>query len=346
MQTPITPSSYATFESRLEPVGRILEDPNYNTWCCSPIRGEDGRIHVFYSRWPNEADHVGWLSVSEIAHAVADDPEGPYVTLGTVLAGRGDGHWDAHTIHNPTVHKVGGKYAMFYIGNRYPDVESQRTGVAIADSLDGPWERFNEPMIPGGLHPDDLDSAYACNPAMVQAPDGRFFLYYAGMSLTEWNHDLKLNGLEPGSADVGKKANRRTLLAIGENAAGPYLPHENNPVIDLGSFGDNAQCEDPYVWYEDGTFHLIGRDMGYFNHEYGLYFNSKDGITWSTPQIAYKEMHDYIDEEPNGLDREGRLERPQLLLDDNGQPTHLFGAFRGGKYNTSSGFVFRIKSKQ
>ncbi len=344
MNTPIQASpTVSDFMTRLVPVGRILEDPDYNVWCCSPILGEDGRIHVFYARWPNEADHVGWLTVSEIAHAVADLPEGPYETLGTVLAGRGGAYWDAHTIHNPAVYRFEDGYIMYYIGNREPNVETLRTGAAFAKTLDGPWERVDEPLIPGGSDPDDLDSAYACNPAMVRDRDGRFLLYYQGMSLTEWSYDIQVRKMKPGSSDAGKKANRRTLLTVAEDPRGPYVYHPDNPVIDLRHYGNNAQCEDPTVWFEDGRFHLVARDMGVFNHEVGLYFVSDDNVKWSEPTLAYDAMKAYVNEPPNGLDREGRLERPQVLLGPDGRPTHLFGAFRGGKYNTSSGFVFQIK---
>ena len=82
-------ANLAAFESdfcrRLEPIGRILEDPGYNVWCCSPIYGPDGRVHVYYSRWPKEAGHPGWLCACEVAHAVADSPEGPYRTTGVAL---------------------------------------------------------------------------------------------------------------------------------------------------------------------------------------------------------------------------------------------------------------------
>lgn len=338
-----TPEHYSAFESRLEPLGRILEDPDYNTWCCAPIYGDDGRVHLFYSRWPNDAAHEGWMSVSEIVHAVADVPEGPYQTVGIALKGRGGDHWDAYTAHCPAIYKVGDKYALFYMANRKPDVESQRTGVAFSDSLDGPWERCDEPLLAGGTHPDDYDSAYASNAVMLQHPDGRFFLYYAGMSLTEWNHDLELEKKGLAWEEAVRIANRRTLLAIADKVEGPYQYYEGNPIIDLGHIGRTAQCEDPFVWHEDGAFHLIARDMGYFNHEYGLYFQSDDGIHWGEPKIAYKHMYDYMPEPPNGLDREGRLERPQLLIGPDGKPTHLFGAYRGGKYNTSSCFVMRIK---
>ncbi|MHC5017448.1 MAG: hypothetical protein ACYSN9_06955 [Planctomycetota bacterium] len=46
----------------LAPVGRILEDPDHYVWGCSPIYGPDGRIHVFYSKWPNAAGFGGWLT--------------------------------------------------------------------------------------------------------------------------------------------------------------------------------------------------------------------------------------------------------------------------------------------
>ena len=41
------------FCKRLLPVGRILESEGYYVWCCTPIYGEDGKVHVFYSRWPD-----------------------------------------------------------------------------------------------------------------------------------------------------------------------------------------------------------------------------------------------------------------------------------------------------
>ena len=82
------------FTKKLKPVGRILEDPDYNVWCCSPIYDEQGRVHVFYAKWLNEYDHLGWVCASEVGHAVADSPEGPYTDLGTVLKGERDGSWD------------------------------------------------------------------------------------------------------------------------------------------------------------------------------------------------------------------------------------------------------------
>ena len=84
--------------------------------------------------------------------------------LGVVLKGSGGDAWDSWAIHNPTVQKVGDRYALFYMGadgskldieqsdlpnlsdEAYAEyytelVYSKRIGLALADSLDDPWER-------------------------------------------------------------------------------------------------------------------------------------------------------------------------------------------------------------
>jgi hypothetical protein len=158
----------SAFSKRLRGVGRILELDGWNVWCCSPIFGPDGKVHVFYARWPGT--HDNWLTHSEIAHAVADRPEGPYTDLGTILKGRGGDHWDADTSHNPTIHRIGNRYALFYIGNNLADAKrrgvhhsgSQRIGLALADSIDGPWQRVNgDGLILDGPQPATLDTRYA-----------------------------------------------------------------------------------------------------------------------------------------------------------------------------------------
>ena len=76
----------SSFAERLEPMGRILEDDNYYVWCCAPIIDEKNKVHVFYSRWEKKYEMKGWLGHCEIAHAVADQPEGPYKYVSTVLS--------------------------------------------------------------------------------------------------------------------------------------------------------------------------------------------------------------------------------------------------------------------
>ncbi|MFH6965155.1 hypothetical protein ACHRVK_21480 [Flavobacterium plurextorum] len=88
---------------------------------------------------------------------------------------------------------------------------------------------------------------------------------------------------------------------------------------------------------------MLARDMGVFGMDYGLYMDSKDGIHWSDPQISYQPLSKYVKEPeaPKHLNRYGRAERPQLLF-QNGKATYLFTASQGGKYETSSAFIFKI----
>ena len=341
------------FEERLNPLGRILEIEGYHVWCCSPIYGPDGRVYVFYSRWKNEYKFSGWVSACEVAHAVADSPEGPYQDLGVVLKGRGGDAWDSWAIHNPTIQKVGDRYALFYMGSdgssldieqsdlpslsdeAYEEyytalVYKKRIGLALANSLDGPWERVgNEPILNVGKS-DEWDDAVVSNPSLLQHPNGEYWLYYKGW---DWDTGRRFNG------------NRKYGLAIAKDIAGPYIKQSVNPIVDFSNIGERVQCEDAYTWYENGTefpFKMILRDMGFFNHEYGLFLESSDGLDWKNPQVAYKDAPSYFDESLPGLERQGRFERPQLLIDSEGRPTHLFCAYQGGKFGTCSGVVLQI----
>lgn len=338
----------SAFARGLEPVGRILEDPEYNVWGCSPIYGPDGKVHVFYSRWKNAFDHLGWVAACEVAHAVADRPEGPYTTLGTALKGKGGEAWDSWSIHNPTIHEVDGRYALLYMGSDGSQlgvsleeimamdaeayhpyftklVSTKRVGMAVADDLNGPWRRVGDaPLVQTSPRPawDDLCTS---NPTFLQHPNGEFWLYFKGW---DW-------------ATLNSGGNRKYGLAVSTSLEGPYRKFEQNPVISFVPYGPHMQCEDGYVWQEDGRFYIILRDMGFYNHEYGLLLESEDGIEWGRPEIAFLDAPSYFGENLPGLDREGRFERPQLLMRD-GRPEYLFCAYRGGAYRTSSGAVLKV----
>ena len=321
------------FARKLSGVGRILEDADYNVWGCSPIYGPDGKVHVFYSRWKNEAGFGGWITCCEIAHAVADSPEGPYETVDVAIAPRGGDWWDGGSCHNPTIHRVGDKYVLFYLGVSDGTVYSKRVGMAVSDSLNGPWKRTDAPIIEPDPDPDAWNSMCTTNPAFVQHPNGELWLYYKTWSIADWEYDL-----EHGD---GIRTNRQYGLAIAKSLDGPWVKQGDGPMIDLRHIGRNAQSEDAYIWIENDMFRMIMRDMGYWNHKYGLYFESEDGLHWSEPQVAFWNSHRYFSELPNGLDREGRFERPQILL-RGGRPEYVFSAFQGGAYKTSSGAVLKV----
>ena len=110
---------------RLQPVEEhnIFKTDGYFNWGASIIKGNDGKYHMFYSRWKKEYGFLGWLIYSEIAHAVAKDPAGPWKYKETVLTGRGKGHWDAITAHNPKIKFFDGKYYLYYISTNMGEID-------------------------------------------------------------------------------------------------------------------------------------------------------------------------------------------------------------------------------
>lgn len=325
------PESVSEFCNRLKAVGRILETEDYFVWGCSPIYGEDGKVHVFYSRWPKKFGMGGWIHKSEIAHAIADSPEGPYLYVETVLKGRPN-HFDSKTCHNPHIQKVDSLYCLFYMGNSDGTVLTKRIGLAVAKSLYGPWHRKDTPLIQPG-ETGNWDDCCTTNPAFLKISDNEYRLYYKSWNLAEY---------ESQSGRV--RANRKYGLAIAQNLFGPYHRYPENPIIDFSGKGNNRQVEDAFIFKEGGKYKMLMRDMGYFDHTVGLIFESDDGIHWSDPKIAWFGAEHYVDQPsaPPHLNRYGRFERPQILL-KNGKPEWLFTATQGGKFETASGFVFKIK---
>jgi hypothetical protein len=329
--TTIPSDALSEFSRHLRPVGRILELEGYYVWCNTPFEDPQGRTHVFFSRWPAAKGMGGWINSSEIAHAIAETPEGPFRVTGPVLSPRGPGHWDATTCHNPHITRVGNRYALFYLGNSNGRTDTKRIGLALSDSLEGPWQRPDQPLLDVGPK-GAWDDHCTTNPSFIRHPNGEYWLYYKSWNTADY---------ESGKPPV--RGNRKYGVAIADRLEGPYRRHPRNPLIDFSGRGESRQCEDAFLWRQDGRFRMIVRDMGVFNHEVGLYLESNDGLAWSDPTVAYHELSHYVEQppRPRHLNRYGRLERPQLLL-RNGKPAYLFGASQGGRYETASGFLFKI----
>ncbi|MFY9151674.1 MAG: glycoside hydrolase family protein [Prolixibacteraceae bacterium] len=321
------------FAKRLKPLGRILELDGHYVWGCSPIVAPDGKIHVFFSRWDAKNGMAGWINSSEIAHAVTDRPEGPYSEIETILAPRGEGFWDATTCHNPHIQFVDGKYCLFYMGNSTGKTNTKRIGMAFSDSLNGPWERPEKPLLEAG-ETGAWDDHCTSNPSFLKHPNGQYWLYYKSWNTEEYDHPV----------NPAIRGNRKYGLAISEKLQGPYVKYSGNPIIDYSKLGNNRQLEDGNVYLEDGRYFMLARDMGRFDHEVGIILESDDGIQWSEPKISYFGFSHYLKQPPapSNLKKYGRFERPQVLM-QTGKPTHLFVTTQGGRYITSSPFVFEIK---
>ena len=282
-----------------------LRIKDYWVWCGSVIKGEDGRYHMFASRWPqNLPFFTGYLKASEVVRAVADTPVGPYKFEEVVLPARGEQFWDGLITHNPTIHKSGDTYLLFYIGATAPaGTGNFRIGLATSKSVKGPWERKDEPVL--GPRPGKWDGRLVTNPAPCVLPDGRIMLVYRSNTP---------NGLRLGAA-------------MADNYNSEFVRISDTPVIE---FEQGHHVEDPYIWFNNDHFEMLAKDWTGINGEKGagIHAQSTDGINWELfPQSkAYSRKVLWDD---GSVTEQGHLERPQLLI-EGGKPTHLFLATGDG----------------
>ncbi len=310
------------------PVGGGFAMEDYWVWCGSVIKGEDGRYHMFASRWPKKFPmHPGWLVSSEIVRASCDTPDGTYQFEEVVLPERGPQYWDGRMTHNPHIKKIGNKYVLYYLGTTHPfnDPEihlslqdprvlvarsNKRIGIAVADSVFGPWKRFDKPLVEP--RPDKFDNFMVTNPAPCLGPDDRMLLIYKTLHY-ETRPYTKLSVHVP-VQELG--------AAIADRFDGDYTAVRTDTPL-LAEY----DLEDPFIWYDEDGYNMMVKDMdGRLCGEElgGVLGHSKDGLHWEFEKdyLFYSRSILWDD----GVVRKmGNLDRPFLLF-ENGKPTHAFFA--------------------
>ncbi|OGV63037.1 MAG: glycosyl hydrolase family 43 [Lentisphaerae bacterium RIFOXYA12_FULL_48_11] len=295
----------------------------YWVWCGSVIKGEDGKYHMFSSRWPKKYPFFeGYVFYSEVVRASSEKPEGPYKFEEVVLPVRGEQFWDGRMTHNPTIHKSGDTFLLYYIGSTYtgdaPGVDELksgkaklgrsydniRIGLATSRSVRGPWQRRDRPILEP--RPGKWDGKVVTNPAACVRKDGSVLLVY--------------------------RSNTPQGLRLGVTRAttfeGPYERISDEPILKLegGNF-----VEDPFIWEVGNGFEMIAKDMtgGITGEKHaGIHALSSDGLSWTLPKEpkAYSRTVRWSDGKET---TQGSLERPQLLFQD-GKPAFLFAATADG----------------
>ncbi len=309
----------------------------YRIWGSSVVIGDDGRYHMFASRIPDFVRfHPGWLVESEIIRASSDTPEGPYTFEEAVLPARGAQYWDGRSTHNPKIIKYKGKYVLFYMGSTHPfedlttenahllDLSSKwciaarankRVGIAVSDSVFGPWKRFDEPILK--TMPDTFYSFLTSNPSPVADEDGKVYLIFKAR---------RYDGNSHGSMTIG--------LATAPDVLGPYTVINSEPIFSVDTIGE---VEDPYIWKDQDGFHLLAKDQSGticgIGHGNGILAHSEDCLNWhlDPEPLAYSKKINWTDGTTSTL---GNMERVSGLHDSAGNLTHLFFAVWEG----SSGF--------
>jgi len=340
----ITNEKFSDFKIELGRVSKksVFESDSLSIWGGSLVKGEDGLYHMFYSRW---AKKLGWewVTYSEIAHATSASPLGPFKFKDVTLSMRDPAKWDGTTTHNPTIHKFNGKYYLYYMGNtgdlKTPSTpgkpklnwvhrNNQRIGVAVADSPNGPWKRFDTPVLDITKNDDNAhDALMTSNPSVCQMADGKILMVYKAVGKKE-----KL----PGGGPVVH------LVAIADNPTGPFKKYPE-PIFTFK--GERFPAEDPYIWYQDGKYRAIVKRAIWTKNIHALaHFESKDGIHWN--QGKYFEITDRtITWEDGTIEKFEHLERPQVFI-ENGEPKVLLcAADRKDKNNVLHSFNIQIPLK-
>lgn len=312
------------------PRAPAFECEGYWVWGSSVVKGEDGKYHMFVSRFPKSLPfHPGWMVASEIVHAVSDVPEGPYKFSDAALPARGAEYWDGRSTHNPRILKHKGKYYLIYMGSTHPFADptydeltlsspwcivgrsNKRIGLAVADSPYGPWKRFDEPILK--TKPGTFYSYLTSNPSPVIQEDGSVLMIFKGRAHTA----------------NGKYSNMALGVAYAPAIEGPYIVLNNGkPIFQVNGQGE---AEDPFLWKDSRGYHVIFKDhVAKFTGERGggVMAHSDDGIHWTVDKDP-KAYSRTVEWEDGKVEMQGQLERPFLLFED-GKATHAFFATMDG----------------
>ncbi len=312
------------FAAMIQPVPESakLIDPDYYIWCGTMVRGDDGKYHLYYSRWPRKLGHYAWVTHSEIAYAVGDTPTGPFRHVAVALPARGKQFWDGLCTHNPTILRAGDRYYLYYMGNTgdgvaMPDLNwthrnNQRIGVAVADTPAGPWQRFDQPILDVSSDANAPDALLTSNPTVARRPDGGYVMIYKAVG--------KQRPMPFGGPVVH-------LTATSDSPTGPFTKQLRPIFITPGV---DFPAEDPFAWYDyaAGRYLAIVKDnKGDFTHagKSLALWESADGFAWklsahplvATPAVTWADGHQQ---------KLNSLERPQLLFAPDGHPAVLLGA--------------------
>ncbi|SNR32027.1 hypothetical protein SAMN06265371_101217 [Lutibacter agarilyticus] len=295
----------------------ILRDSDYHNWGSSIVKGEDGKYHLFYAQMSQAIGFSSWLTDGIVSHAVADSVAGPYVHKEVVLEGRGPDYWDAYTAHNPRIKFFDGKYYLYYmstnvggrilskieweearhggISNEFRALvrQNQRIGVAVSESVNGPWKRFDNPIV----EPEGPIAQITCNPAVSKRPDGGYIMIVRG--------DKPNVKYSNGKWPTQNELIRSQAIALSNTPIGPW---KIQPKLAVG----NLNSEDPAIWY-DAT-----RDRYYgIYHAFGYMgmITSVDGVNWKKAK-HYKVLDKAIKKADGTEILAGRLERPFIFVED------------------------------
>jgi hypothetical protein len=273
-----------------------------------------------------------WYRNSVIVHATSTTAEGPYERKEELLT---------YFAHEPVVvtlpESVGGGYVLYKIGC----ADKAKTG-SNGTKLDGPCTGCHNGSTSGLCPGADQSYERACQDVLFSPSlDGPWTRRKLDGFGTEWNwRDVTL-GLESQAPVV---LDNGTILTFTRSWGTPApLPNSAIWLVRADSWNSTyalvpgvsqpvfgGQYEDTFMWIDGrGFFH--GLFHSWKDPDVGAHAFSRDGLTWvSSNTTAYTLTEATAEEGEQGTAAGSvtfaRRERPKLILDSEGNPTHLITA--------------------
>lgn len=184
----------------------------------SPVIEIDGIYYVWYSR--THDSHHGYPA--SVWYATSSDGK-TWQEEGEAIPKGKKGAFDEHGVFTPTILIADKKYYLFYTAvpepftndNGGPKGTKTAIGIASSDSPRGPWRRKPNPVLHPSDNPEEFDSMRVDDTCII-VRNGKYCMYYKGR---QTNHS-------PAETKMG--------IAIADTPEGPYVKHNENPVLNSG----------------------------------------------------------------------------------------------------------------
>ncbi|MEO5768172.1 MAG: glycoside hydrolase family protein [Polyangia bacterium] len=237
--------------------------------------------------------------------------------------------------------KVDGKYHLF--GSRWPKSagfnmwSTSITIHAVSDTALGPY------VDKGQIY--DRNGGRGHNVSAVAVPDGTFAVYTSDVTPGDFYTAPAVDGpwTFKGSINIDKKGYNipaptanitvavrpdNTFLATqrsgfmyvgGTNVVGPYAVPGPSVWPNISGL-NNANAEDPVLWYSGGYYHIT---VNWWDARVAHHLMSKDGVTnWKDMGVAYDPRSSFIRYTDGTVNKWYNLERPGVVM-ENGHVTHF-----------------------
>lgn len=313
---------------------------NSSSWGGSAVKGTDGQYHMYASSFIDHCGFGTWERNSEVIHSTASDPEGPYLSADVASP-----PWT----HNPTMTLVNRTYVLYHLGAGHPNgspktdcsngsthghgTGSRRTivddfvsagappaplmpAVSWSSSPAGPWQSLSGTRDGWGLN----------NPAAYFLPNGSvFMLYKAGCDEDPSGHSFCRQFAVANCVTFKGPCNHLRKIPIYGEDAGLFRDKRDNFHIFFHG-GNYSPCRNTTCNYTGPTcrrfHHNAWSDNCYFHTAW-----SADGLDWHMDKTT-NVFNWSIATVGGGSVTYADRARHQVLVDTNGELSHVFGGVR------------------